>query len=183
MKIHPTDLQGVFLIETRIVEDERGEFMKIFNRAAFEEAGISPSFKESYYSTSHKDVIRGMHFQTPPHEHGKMVYVTKGAIRDIAVDVRKGSPTYGKYVVLELSEENRHAVYISPGFAHGFLCLVEGSSVSYLQTTMHSPKNDRGIHMDSFGYDWGVKNPITSQRDKGLPSLAEFDSPFLWKAE
>uniref|UniRef100_UPI0035632619 dTDP-4-dehydrorhamnose 3,5-epimerase family protein n=1 Tax=Ilyobacter sp. TaxID=3100343 RepID=UPI0035632619 len=115
MKLIKTELKGVFIIETFHAEDERGSFTKTYNKKFFKENKLCSKFKESYYSVSKKDVIRGMHFQLPPHDHEKLVYVIKGKIIDVILDLRKKSETYGKYISIELSEENRHSIYIPKG--------------------------------------------------------------------
>lgn len=182
MKAGKTTLSGVYLIQTDVFADDRGDFAKIFNHDAFAQAGLTSDFRESYYSVSKKNVIRGMHFQVPPMDHTKLVYVTSGSITDVVLDIREGSPTYGQYFSAELSAKNRHLMYIPPGFAHGFLSLQDGSSVTYLQTTTHSPDHDRGIHVDSFGMTWGIENPILSQRDQSFPSLKDFQTPFTYQS-
>ncbi len=180
MKLLETGLDGVFLVETDPLPDERGWFIKTFHFDTFANSGISPTFKESYYSISAKNVIRGMHFQVPPQEHSKLVYVTSGSIIDVIVDIRKKSPTFGKYVLINLSSENRNAVYIEQGFAHGFASLEHGTCVTYLQTTSYSPMHDRGIRFDSFGMNWEIEHPIISSRDSGFPRLDDFASPFIY---
>ncbi len=131
-----------------------------------------------YYSVSSKGVLRGMHFQTPPSAYAKLVYVSHGRVLDVALDIRKGSPTYGKALAKELSLEAATALYLPSGFAHGFLSLEDGSVVNYAQTAGYDPAHDGGIRLDSFGFDWGVASPILSDRDKTFPTLAAFDSPF-----
>jgi len=180
MNISPAKLEGVMIIETRVVRDERGEFLKVFHKQDFENLGLATNFEESYYSTSKKGVIRGMHFQLPPKDHAKLVYVTAGKILDVILDIRRGSPTYGQYMTIELSEENRQAVYIPQGFAHGFLAQTDNATVTYLQTTMHDPAQDAGIHTNSIGFAWPVENPTLSGRDQKFQTLADFVSPFTY---
>lgn len=180
MNIVETKLAGVRIIEPRDLKDDRGAFIKVFHKETFEQNGMATDFKESYYSTSKKDVIRGMHFQTPPADHAKLVYVTCGKILDVVLDIRQDSPTFGEYITEELSAENHKVMYIPIGCAHGFLSLENDSSVTYMQTTMHAPDNDGGIRADSFGLDWGVATPIMSPRDQALPTLAEFKTPFRY---
>lgn len=173
-----TDLTDVFIIEPRIFTDERGAFIKTFNVGTFNQLGLDFQLAESYYSTSKKDVIRGMHFQTPDQDHTKIVYVTSGSITDVILDIRKGSPTFGKHISLELNDVNRRIVYIPSGFAHGFLAHTDDTCVVYNQSTGYSPEHDSGIHYDSFGFDWNIASPVTSSRDLQFPRLDEFDSPF-----
>lgn len=181
MKIIKTSLSGVYIIEPKIFKDERGMFVKVFHEQAFKEIGLLSNFKETFYSISKKNVIRGMHFQIPPFDHVKLVYVVEGKILDVILDIRRDSSTYGRYTSMELSSQNRKAVYIPTGFAHGFIVKSNSAIVVYMQTTVHSPEYDRGIRWDSFGMDWGIKNPITSERDRKFPLLDEFESPFIYK--
>ena len=178
MKLIETKLSGVYIIETNIFSDERGIFIKIFNADYFKKMGLECDFKESFYSTSRKFVIRGMHFQIPPQDYTKLIYVTKGKIIDVVLDIRKGSATYGKYISEELSDKNGRCAYIPKGFAHGFLALVDNSTTVYMQTTVYAPTYDKGIRFDSFGMNWMVKKPIISERDKSFPKLEDFESPF-----
>ncbi len=180
MNIIKTNLKGVCIIEPKAFQDDRGGFVKVFHKDTFIQEGMEFDFKESYYSTSRKDVIRGMHFQTPPADHAKVVYVTKGCILDVVLDIREDSPTYGQHITAELSADNHKIMYIPVGCAHGFLSLEDDSSVTYMQTSIHTPANDAGIHINSFGMDWGVRNPILSARDEAFPALAEFKTPFRY---
>lgn len=181
MKIFKTKLDSVYIVEPNVFPDERGELVKTFPKDTFIENKMDYAFVESYYSVSHKNVIRGMHFQVPPADHTKLVYVTNGAILDVILDIRAGSPTYGQHISVELSGKNHKMVYIPSGFAHGFLSLEDNSCVTYLQTSIHSPEHDQGIKADSFGMSWGVKNPTLSKRDQGFPSLAQFKTPFIFE--
>lgn len=169
---------GVHLIQAKKFIDSRGNFVKTFNKELFEKLNLRTDFEESFYSTSNKNVIRGMHFQIPPFHHVKLVYVVKGSILDLALDLRKESPTFGKSVGYELNAENGQMLYIPEGFAHGFLSNEDDSIVVYLTTKGYSPEHDKGIHFESFGFDWTVKNTIVSERDSSFPNLADFDSPF-----
>lgn len=166
------------LISLPSFNDARGNFTKTFHQGMFQEHGINFELKESYFSISKKDVIRGIHFQTPPHEHAKIVFCPKGAILDVIVDIRKESPFYGKYYAAELNETNHQAYYIPEGFAHGFMALTEGAITYYLVSSMYSQPHDTGIRYDSIGYDWGIKNPLLSERDLSFISFKEFESPF-----
>ncbi len=178
MKLIPTNLDGVFLLEPKVFTDERGTFIKSFHKDTLENLGLDAGFKESFYSISHKDVIRGMHFQSPPHEHSKLIYVSKGRVLDVVLDIRENSPTFGKFSYAELSDKNNLMVYIKPGFAHGFLSLEDDTCVCYFHTSMHSPEHDLGVRFDSFGMDWKVTDPIVSTRDAAFPTLEEFITPF-----
>jgi len=172
MIVKATQLDGVFEIENKVFEDHRGKFVKTFHEDAFKSHGLEYDFKESFYSVSKKNVLRGMHFQLPPHDHAKLVYVTDGEILDVAVDIRKNSPTFGEYFSTKLSSGNAKSLYMSKGFAHGFLTLSNSATVTYLTTTIHAPEHDSGIRWDSFGFDWwGCDNPIISNRDEAFEGL------------
>jgi dTDP-4-dehydrorhamnose 3,5-epimerase len=178
MEFIETKIEGLYLIKPNILGDARGKFIKTFHLDTFKEKGLSGDFQESFYSTSQKNVLRGMHFQTPPYDHEKLVYVPCGSILDVVLDLRKNSPTYGKSVSQHLNSENGHLFYIPKGCAHGFLSLEDNTYVTYMQTSMYAPNNDEGVHYASFGFDWGVANPIVSERDQAFVSLADFDTPF-----
>lgn len=173
-----TKLPGVFEIDFFHLRDDRGVFVKTFHRGALSLAGLETDFAESFYSINNKNVLRGMHFQFPPDDHAKIVYCTSGRLLDVVVDLRRGAPTYGKYIAVELSGDNFKGVYLPKGTAHGFLTLEEHTCIVYLTSTVHSPKNDSGILWDSFGFQWPVKFPVHSERDLTFLPLSEFNSPF-----
>lgn len=181
MNFQPTKLPGVYVIEPKVFQDIRGSFVKVFQRSAFDAVGFQGQLVESYYSTSQKNVIRGMHFQAPPAEYAKLVYVTRGSIVDAVVDIRQGSPTYGQYVTAELSATNCHAIFIPAGFAHGFLSREDGSCVIYAQTAEYAQDQDSGVHARSCGIPWGIENPILSKRDSAFPTLEAFQTPFTYR--
>ena len=156
----------------------RGSFVKTFHGTTLDAASCPFTLRESYFSFSKKDVIRGMHFQLPPYHHAKVVFCPVGAIQDVIVDLRKDSPTYKQYFSHVLSEENHKAFYIPEGFAHGFKSLTDGAMTYYLVSSEYERESDTGIRYDSIGLDWGVAEPIISARDLSFISLAEFDSPF-----
>ena len=178
MEIIKTSFEGLFVLQTANFQDNRGGFQKLFNFDFFKENGLDYDFKEFYYSVNKKNVVRGMHFQTPPFDHTKVVYVSKGKIKDVVVDIRKNSPTYRQYFDIELDDQKGQYLYIPKGFAHGFLSLEEGSIVNYAQTSCYSKDNDCGIDSLSVGYDWGVANVIRSGRDLTFEKLSKFNSPF-----
>ncbi|MBM4152619.1 MAG: dTDP-4-dehydrorhamnose 3,5-epimerase, partial [Kiritimatiellaceae bacterium] len=171
MEFIETAIAGLFVIQPRVFEDNRGVFVKNFHEREFALRGLETGFRELFHSYSKKGVIRGMHFQHPPYDHAKMVYVTAGSVLDVIVDLRRGSPTYGQAVSSELSDENHRAIYMPRGCAHGFLSLTDGSCVNYLQTTMHEPLADSGIRYDSFGFNWGCEHPVLSARDLAFSPL------------
>jgi dTDP-4-dehydrorhamnose 3,5-epimerase/CDP-3, 6-dideoxy-D-glycero-D-glycero-4-hexulose-5-epimerase len=181
MKIIETSISGLKILEPKIFEDSRGKFIKTFTNYFFKEHNLDIDIKETYYSISHKDVIRGMHFQTPPHEHMKLVYVPAGKILDVVLDIRKNSSTFGQHFSCELSSENAKVLIIPKGLAHGFKSLHDNTNVTYMQTTCYAPHNDGGIKYDSFGFDWQCRNPQLSQRDFSFPTFKEFDSPFIFE--
>jgi dTDP-4-dehydrorhamnose 3,5-epimerase len=174
----PTELSGCFQLRPFFAEDERGTFVKTFHTERFAELGLPVDWLEEYYSNSHRGVIRGMHFQTPPHDHEKLVYCMQGRVLDVVVDLRKASPTFGRHMSVELDAARGHGLLIPKGMAHGFLALTADVLMAYKVTTVYAPANDAGIRWDSFGFDWGVDQPIVSARDRAHPALADFHSPF-----
>lgn len=165
MKIVKTEFQDIFVLEYASYKDNRGEFVKTIHEETFVESGLEWKFSESFYSVSDKNVIRGMHFQKPPAEHAKLVYVITGAIIDVVLDIRQNSLTFGQTFSVELSAENRKGIYIGKGFAHGFLALEKDTTVEYHTTTSQDKEAEGGIRFDSFGFNWPVENPILSIRD------------------
>jgi len=180
LKIIQTSIEGLQILEPRVFEDSRGKFIKTFNNDFFKENGLDIDIKETYYSLSHKDVLRGMHFQTPPHDHLKLVYVPLGKIIDVVLDIRKGSATYGKSFEVELSSDNARILIIPKGLAHGFKSLENNTNVTYMQTSGYAPECDAGLRYDSFSYDWNLTNPQMSDRDKEFENFSDFDSPFIY---
>lgn len=178
MKIIETPIDGLSIIETNYFSDDRGGFMKIFNYDFFRENGLEWDFKEIYFSANKKNVIRGMHFQTPPFDHTKLVYCSKGSLLDVVIDLRASSSTYGQSFSLELNDNDGRYLYIPSGFAHGFKSLKDDTICNYAQTSCYAKDNDCGISLDSFGFDWQVDELICSERDKTFPRLDEFITPF-----
>ncbi|MEA2077233.1 MAG: dTDP-4-dehydrorhamnose 3,5-epimerase [Candidatus Marinimicrobia bacterium] len=178
MKIIKTLFDCVKCIEMPKFDDERGSFIKWYDEKSFTEEGFTICFHESYFSISDKNVIRGMHFQIPPADHEKLVSVSFGAVRDVILDIRKGSPTYGKTEDILLSSENHHALYIPRGFAHGFVSLNDHTIMNYLVAATYSPAHDKAVRWDSIGYDWNIQDPIISKRDREAELFQEFNSPF-----
>jgi len=178
MEIIGTPLSGLLVLQAVPFCDARGGFQKPFSEITFREYGLTAGFKEFYYSVNRKDVIRGMHFQTPPCDHDKLVYVSRGRIVDVVVDIRKASPTFGKYFETELNAVDGASLFIPRGFAHGFCSLEDGTVVNYAQTSCYDREHDAGISYRSFGYNWPVSDPILSDRDLSFPGLQHFNSPF-----
>lgn len=174
MTFEKTDLNGVFIINNFNASDNRGLFVKTFNKNLFLENDINFEIRESYYSISNKDVVRGMHFQVSPYDHEKLVFVPQGSIIDVIVDLRKESKTFKKFISIELSKENKKSVFIPKGLAHGFKSLVDNTITVYNVATEYNPCADAGIKFDSFGFNWETKFPIISERDADFLSLEEF---------
>jgi dTDP-4-dehydrorhamnose 3,5-epimerase/CDP-3, 6-dideoxy-D-glycero-D-glycero-4-hexulose-5-epimerase len=180
MKITDTNILGLKVLEPRIFEDIRGKFIKTFNNDFFKDNNLDIDIKETYYSVSHKDVVRGMHFQTPPFDHIKVVYVPYGSIIDVVLDIRKNSSTFGEYFSIELSSQNSKILIIPKGLAHGFKSLEDNTNVTYMQTSRYAPNNDAGIRYDSFGFDWKCNEPKLSDRDTTFPLFNDFNTPFVF---
>lgn len=178
MKLIKTPFDGLFVIESPKYNDARGSFQKIFNKNFFISNNLEGDINEIYYSVNNAGVMRGMHFQLPPDDHAKIVYVTKGTILDGVIDLRKSSPNYGKAFLMGMSEKDDNYLYIPRGFAHGFLSLEDGTIVNYAQTSVYSPGNDCGISLTTCGINWNIDNPIISERDKSFINLSDFQSPF-----
>ena len=177
MVVEETAFEGLKVLRNFVSHDRRGVFVKTFNAEQFEQAGLPLDLRESYYSISHQQVVRGMHFQLPPHDHEKLVYVTAGSILDVVVDLRRTSGTYGQVFSVELVE-HQSSLFIPRGFAHGFLALSPNATVVYNVATGYQPTADAGIRWDSLGFAWPVAAPIISDRDAAFPGLTEFNSPF-----
>lgn len=178
MQIEETFISGLKLIKLKEFRDERGNFIKTFNQDFYKLNELEVTFKESYYSISAKHVIRGMHFQIPPAEHTKLVYVNQGAIKDVILDIRSGSPTYGQYFSIKIDSTNPVLVYIPVGCAHGFLSLEDNTMVTYLQSSCYNSDCDKGIRYDSFGLNWGINDPVISVRDQNFPAFSSVKSAF-----
>ena len=176
-----THIPDVILIKPKIFKDERGFFIETYKYSEFSSYGIKEQFVQDNHSRSSKGVLRGLHYQKNPAAQGKLVRCTEGEIFDVAVDIRKSSPSYGKWAGAILSEENREMLYIPPGFAHGFLVLSDFAEVLYKTTEEYSPENDRGIFWNdpSIAIKWSTDNPVVSEKDKILPLLEEADNNFV----
>lgn len=159
-------------------QDSRGEFIKILSEDTFQKVGFEFQCKEIYYSISNRDVIRGMHFQLPPHEHDKIVHVISGAVMDVSIDIRKDSSNYGKVYAYELNSEDAEYLYIPKGFAHGFKALEDHTVMLYAVSSGYDKCSDSGILWNTINYDWNVREPIVSDRDKNFISFTDFVSPF-----
>jgi dTDP-4-dehydrorhamnose 3,5-epimerase len=178
-------ISAVVLIEPKVFEDERGFFMETYKMPDFVTAGIKGNFVQENHSRSSKGVLRGLHYQNPPFAQGKLVRAIKGEIFDVSVDIRKGSPTWGKWVGVILSEENKNILYVPAGLAHGFCVLSEIAEVIYKTTNVYSAESEAGIiwNDDDLNIDWPVKEPILSEKDEKLPSLKNADIKFYYGKE
>jgi len=176
--IRETKFEDCFQIDLPFSEDIRGNFLKTYHFSTFSDLGLEFQCKEEFVTTSTQNVIRGMHFQTPPHDHKKLVYCLAGRVRDVVLDIRKNSATYGQFEVFELDANIPTGVYISEGYAHGFLAMSDEATMLYRVSAEHAPSCDAGIRWDSFGYEWGVINPVVSDRDQSHISFDDFKSPF-----
>ena len=159
--MQPTEelLAGTWLYRLNCFRDSRGYFVKTYLGSALEAQGVHFNFAEEFYSSSKRDVIRGMHFQRPPHDHMKLVYCPVGGVRDVLLDLRPG-PGYGRFASVELREQNPCFILIPQGVAHGFLALTDDAVMVYKTSTEHAPTHDCGVRWDSFGFDWQCPTPV-----------------------
>lgn len=178
MKVEPSAIPGCARLDLFQAGDARGRFVKLFEHSTFVAAGLEPEVAEVYCSTSHKGVVRGLHFQLPPAHHAKTVTVLTGRVVDVVVDLRTDSPAYGQHAVFDLDGADGAGIHIPAGCAHGFQALTDEATMVYLVSTEHSPEHDTGIRWDSAGIDWPLPPTAISDRDLALPPLSEFDSPF-----
>ncbi|MES9874663.1 MAG: dTDP-4-dehydrorhamnose 3,5-epimerase [Candidatus Sedimenticola sp. 6PFRAG7] len=180
-ELKETSICGCFEVQPQVFDDLRGRFVKVFHIDEFTKLGLDTHFAEEYYSQSNHGVIRGMHFQTPPFEHVKVVYCVQGEVQDVVLDLRKGSPSYGKSAFVKLSAKQGNFLYIPKGLAHGFCVTSETATLIYKVSTAYNSKNDSGVLWNSFGFKWPTSNPILSVRDESFKPLSQFDSPFEYE--
>lgn len=181
MNLNRTAIDGVFEVEPRVFGDNRGWFYETYSKKVFEELGITADFVQDNRSFSaRKGTLRGLHCQTDPKSQAKLVTCIRGSILDVAVDIRKGSPTYMKWVAVELNEENKKMLFIPKGCLHGFVTLTENVEISYKVDDFYSPENDRSICWcdPEIGVEWGVESPVLSEKDKNAPLLKDSDVSF-----
>ncbi len=177
----PTIIPGCVELRPTVTRDTRGFFAKIFHKPLWEDLGLATGFAEEYVTYSLPWTLRGLHFQTPPMQHDKVVLCLRGNAFDVAIDLRKGSPAYGKHIAVNLSSMQSNALYLPAGVAHGFCVTGSEALLYYKQTAVYSPAHDAGIHWDSAGIVWPLTDPIVSDRDRGLARLEDFDSPFTFR--
>lgn len=180
MKVETTPLDGVLILTPRRHGDDRGYFSESWNRKTLAEADVHlPEFVQDNHSMSRTvGTLRGLHYQSPPMAQGKLVRCGRGALYDVAVDARRGSPTYGQWFGETLTEENGKQLWIPAGFLHGFVTIQPDTEVIYKCTAYYSPENDGGVRWDTVGIDWGVENPVLSEKDGKAPAFVDWESPF-----
>lgn len=180
MEIIPTEIPDVLIIKPRIFADDRGYFFESYNREKFMAAGIEATFVQDNESKSAKGVLRGLHFQKPPFAQGKLVRVIRGAVLDVAVDLRQLSPTFGKWVAVELTAENKQMCWIPEGFAHGFLTLEDNTIFSYKCTNIYHQASEGSIRWNdpALGINWGTDNPSLSEKDITAPDFSKLEKIF-----
>ena len=177
MRVTPIDIPGVLLIEPVVFRDSRGFFFETHHEQRYAEAGITERFVQDNYSRSGRGTLRGLHYQEP-HAQGKLVMTVDGAVYDVVVDIRKGSPSFGKWYAVELSAANMRQIYIPPGCAHGFCVTSETAAFLYKCTDYYSPKDERGILWNdpALGIAWPVATPVLSSKDQTFRTLAQMDA-------
>lgn len=180
MQVESFYIDGLKTFTPRVFEDERGYFFESYNAPFFRENIADIQFIQDNQSSSKKNVLRGLHFQAPPFDQGKLVRVIKGAVLDVAVDIRKKSPTYGKHVCVELTEDNQKVFWIPSGFAHGFLSLEENTIFSYKCTNVYHAQSEGAVCWNDpeLAINWGVNDPLVSEKDQIAPLFKDFISPF-----
>jgi dTDP-4-dehydrorhamnose 3,5-epimerase len=180
VKITTTPIEGILIIEPQIFRDSRGYFFESYNQDKMFEAGINLNFVQDNQSLSQKGAVRGLHFQAPPFEQGKLVRVVQGAVRDVVVDIRKESATYGQNFTIDLTAENQLMFWIPPGFAHGFETLEDNTIFLYKCTNMYNKASEGGLfwYDPEIGIQWQTQEPIVSDKDQILPLFKDFTSPY-----
>ena len=178
IEVTPGKIDGVLMLRPTIRRDPRGSFVKILEEDTFAKHGIPTSYAEQYYSVSEHNVLRGLHFQTPPHDHHKLVTCIEGDVFDVVVDLRRGSRTFGQHQAFELKGPNGDGVFVPSGCAHGFYVRSKSATMFYNVTTLYAATHDAGIRWDSAGISWPSARPMVSDRDAAFPALSAFDTPF-----
>ena len=182
MKIIKTPIPDLLIVEPDVFNDQRGYFFEVYNQERYFNNNMNMKFVQDNESKSGKNVLRGLHFQKPPFAQGKLVRVIQGKVLDVAVDIRKGSPTYGKYHSVELDAESKRMFYIPEGFAHGFLTLEENTIFAYKCTNYYNKESEGSLLWcdEEIGIDWNIENPVLSDKDKISPLFKDFISPFIY---
>ena len=181
MEIIKTSIEGLLIIKPDVFKDDRGYFYESYNKERFAKAGLTMDFVQDNESKSAKGVLRGLHFQKPPYAQGKLVRVIKGAVMDVAVDLRKDSPTYGKWESVVLTEENKLQFWIPEGFAHGFVTLEDDTIFAYKCTNVYNKESEGSLLWNDpdINIEWNIENPILSEKDKVSPLFKNFETPFI----
>ena len=182
MEIIKTSIEGLLVIRPDVFRDDRGYFYESYNKERFAKEGLTMNFVQDNESKSSKGVLRGLHFQKPPYAQGKLVRVVKGAVWDVAVDLRKNSPTYGKWESRLLTEENKEMFWIPEGFAHGFVTLEDDTIFNYKCTNIYNKESEGSILWNDpdININWDIENPILSEKDKISPLFKNFETPFTY---
>jgi dTDP-4-dehydrorhamnose 3,5-epimerase len=182
MVIKELHIQGLLVIQPDVFYDSRGYFFESYNKEKFQQIGIADEFVQDNQSLSAKGILRGLHFQNPPFAQGKLLSVIKGSVLDVAVDIRKGSPTYGKHFSVVLSGENKTLFWVPAGFAHGFLSLEDNTIFSYKCTQTYNKESEGSFRWNDpdINIDWGVNQPLVSEKDQNAPLFADLNSKFLF---
>ena len=178
MKVQLTEIPGLLRLEPFVARDARGAFVKVFQREQFMRESLACEFAEEYVTVSAKGVLRGLHFQVPPHEQTKLVFCAAGKVLDAVLDIRLGSPMFGRHVLFTLSGAQPTILSVPPGCAHGFYVMEGPAIMLYKVTSTYAPEHDRGIRWDSAGIAWPTREPLLSDRDRDFPTLAAFETPF-----
>lgn len=180
MNIIQTPLKDLLVIEPKVFKDDRGHFFESWNKEIFEKQGLKLDFVQDNQSLSSKGVLRGLHFQNPPYAQGKLVRVIQGSVMDVAVDIRKNSSTYGEYFSIKLSGKNKTSIWIPPGFAHGFVTLEDDTIFTYKCTAVYNKESEGSIFWNDkdLNIDWGMQNPIISEKDAVSPTFSILKSEF-----
>lgn len=180
MEVIKTNIPDLYIIKPKVFEDHRGYFFESYNKGLFLKNGIDQNFVQDNESKSSKGVLRGLHFQKPPFAQGKLVRVMRGSVLDVAVDIRKNSPTYGRWASVELTQDNKWMYWIPPGFAHGFVTLEDNTVFFYKCTNVYNKESEGSILWNDpdLNIDWQIENPILSEKDKTGPLFNDFISPF-----
>lgn len=180
MEIEKTAIEGAYIIKPKVFSDNRGYFFESYNAEEFRRLGLRTDFVQDNESLSCRGVVRGLHFQKPPFAQAKLLRVVKGSVLDFAVDIRRGSPTYGRYVSVRLDDKQKNMFFISEGFAHGFLTLEDNTVFCYKCTALYNKQSEQGLIWNdkTLNIDWQIENPILSDKDKLWQDFQSFNSPF-----
>lgn len=180
MEVTKTPINGLLVIQPSVFNDDRGYFFESYNKETLQGLGLDAHFVQDNQSFSKKNVLRGLHFQNPPYEQGKLVRVVQGGVLDVAVDIRNGSPTYGQYYKIKLTADNKKMFWIPPGFAHGFIALENDTVFVYKCTKGYNKESEGSLRWNcpDLNIDWGINDPILSEKDAVAPLLKDFESQF-----